>query len=376
MSDTPSRVRILNLPRPKIALVSSHLGRWPHRRHDWFAALATACNNLVPAGSTLLSAAGTTAAPYLPRCAELFGHRIETKPVSGVPRRARDRLCVENADTVIVLSARNHSRTASLVTELTQLPAGIRPVVWFARTASLVPLATAMSWESHGARPFRSRCRTPATPWTTSATTRLATVQDKRRDDWLIHCTRECDGPWPGQPRKEYLDNLILGRADSDHSVQCTLRRILVEGRLRAVSRPVRGAPPAVSFTSCPLEQLGSRRVFRPHRGRWDFEPYGLAISQDWLIARGARPVVYRDHPDLSGEDPFEQPAVSGGNTGIDWTGEQEWRHPGDIDLSLIPPDCGLVLVGQDTDVPAVSDHSSWPIAVISRFGKDDTAIQ
>ena len=78
----------------------------------------------------------------------------------------------------------------------------------------------------------------------------------------------------------------------------------------------------------------------------------------------------------LSGEDPFEQPAVSGGNTGIDWTGEQEWRHPGDIDLSLIPPDCGLVLVGQDTDVPAVADHSSWPIAVISRFRKDDTAIQ
>ncbi|MED5402193.1 MAG: hypothetical protein VX669_17525 [Planctomycetota bacterium] len=376
MSETRSRVRILNLPRPKIALVSSHLGRWPHRRHDWFAALATACSDLVPAGSTLLSAAGTTTDPYLSRCAELFGHRIETKPVSGVPRRARDRLCVEDADTVIVLSARNHSRTASLVTELTQLPARIRPVVWFARTASLVPLATAMSWETHGARPFLSRCRTPATPWTTSATTRLATVQDKRRDDWLVHCTRECDGPWPGQSREEYLDNLILGRAESDHSVQCTLRRILIEGRLRAVSRPVRGAPPAVSFTSCPLEQLGSRRVFRPHRGRWDFEPYGLAISQDWLIARGARPVVYRDHPDLSGEDPFEQPAISEGNTGIDWTGEQEWRHPGDIDLSLIPPDCGLVLVGQDMDVPAVADHSPWPIAIISRSRKDDTAIQ
>ena len=376
MSDASSRVRILNLPRPKIALVSSHLGRWPHRRHDWFAALATACSHLVPAGSTLLSAAGTTTAPYLRRCAELFGHRIETKSVRRVPRQTRDRLCVEEADTVIILSARNHSRTASLVTELIQRPREIRPVVWFARKPSLVPPAAATQWESHGARSFLSRRRTPATRRTIPATAQLATVEDTTRDDWLIHCTRECDGPWPGQSREEYLDNLILGRVESDHSVQCTLRRILVDGRLRAVSRPVRGAPPAVSFTSCPLEQLGSLRVFRPHRGRWDFEPYGLAISRDWLIARGTRPVVYQEHPDLSGEDPLEQPAVSGENRRIDWTAEQEWRHPGDIELSEIPPDRGLVLVGQDTDVAAVADQSRWPIAVISRFRKDDTAIQ
>jgi len=376
VSGTSPNVLLPDRTSRRIALVSSYLGRWPYRRHDWFAALSTACRNLVPGGSTLLSVAGTTTAPYLERCAELFGHRIESKAVRGVARSDRDRLAIREADIIIVLSVRNRSRTGSLIEEFLANPPEHGPSLWFARTTSLVPSRTARLWESGGARPFDPRPRVQVTRPATAGPGRLASVRQTNSDDWLLHCTRECDGPWPGQPRDEYLDDLILGRDSADHSVQCTLRRILMERRLRAVSRPVRGGPPAVSFTACPLEELATRRIFRGHRGRWDFEPYGLAISRDWLTARGARPVVYRDHRDLVDGDLFEQPAVSRGPGNLDWTIEREWRHSGDVDLESLPADRGLVLVGHDSDIPAVAGLGPWPIVVIGRFRQDQPAIQ
>ncbi len=362
---------------PRIALVSSHLGRWPHRRSDWFAALSTACDDLLPNGSRLLLVVGTTAAPYLARCGELFGHRVETVDSVGVSRGDRDRLSVSNANVVIALAARNRSRTRALIDQLLKDPSEERPAVWFARATSLVPQEIAEKWITLGAQPFDAQTGHPRQPPGTGGTVLLASNRMTDSGDWLVHCTRECAGRWPGQSQDEYLDDLILGRRSADHSVQSTLRRILVERRLRAVSRPVRGFPPAVSFSASPLKDLVTSRVFRAHRGRWDFEPYGLAISRNWLAARGARPVVYRRPADLLGDDPFEQPTESPGrHRRLDWASEKEWRHPGDVDLSLLPPDGGLVLVNHDSDLDSVAGISRWPVVVLSRFRPDGSAVQ
>ncbi len=362
----------------QVALVSSHLGRWPHRRRDWFAALATVCRKLLRPGSTLIHVHGTTTAPYLQRCGSLFGHSVVSKDTTNVTRSDRDRLAVRNADLVVVLATRNGSRTRSLVDNLLDPSQTHRPELWFSSTRSLVADEIAATWKHLGARPFDPQPTGSVTPPATTATNRLrlASQHEIHAVDWLVHCTRECSGPWPGQDHNDYLDDLILDRPSGDHSVQNTLRRILSERRLRAVSRPVRGAAAAVSFTACPLQQLASRRTFRAHRGRWDFEPYGLAISRDWLLAQGARPVVYRDHSDLMGNDPFEQPARSQGSGRYDWRTEQEWRHPGDIDLGSLPADSALVLVHSDDDIDALDGHGPWPVAAISRFDKTQPAIQ
>jgi hypothetical protein len=42
----------------------------------------------------------------------------------------------------------------------------------------------------------------------------------------------------------------------------------------------------------------------------------------------------------------------------------------------LLPPDRGLVLVGHDSDIPAVAGHARWPLVVVSRFRRDEPAIQ
>tara|TARA_Y100000588_G_scaffold173118_2_gene186963 strand:+ start:1103 stop:2233 length:1131 start_codon:yes stop_codon:yes gene_type:complete len=367
-----SRVR----PFPRVAFVSSHLGRWPHRRTDWFAALSTACNQLLDENSRLLLVAGTTTAPYLTRCGELFGHRVETLDSTGVSRGDRDQLSVFNADVIIALAVGNRSRTRTLIQQVLETPSEGRPPVWFARSTSLVSREITEKWTTLGARPFDPASRRRSDPPIAEATVHLATNRMVKSGDWLVHCTRECDGRWPGQSQDQYLDDLILGRSASDHSVQATLRKILVERRLRAASRPVRGFPPAVSFSASPLEELLTRRVFRGHRGRWDFEPYGLAISRDWLAARGARPVVYRLPGDLRGNDPFEQPTGSQGRHPMNWTREEEWRHPGDVDLSSLPDSQGLVLVHRHSDLGFVSGISRWPVLVLGHFRQDTSAVQ
>jgi hypothetical protein len=195
-------------------------------------------------------------------------------------------------------------------------------------------------------------------------------------DDWpyLTHCTRRRDGPWPQQDEAEHIDDLILARPDADHSALSTLRRILEQRRLIAMAEAIRGATRVVSFTAVPLAELRRLRVFRPHRGRWDFEPYGICIRRDWLEGCGVRHVVYGDDPlweDLSPDDrPFFQlrrtrrPAARGS---IDWAVEDEWRVVGDVDLSQIPRDAAMVFVPSRAEAQVVAGLSRWPVTVVSR---------
>ncbi|MBI3469588.1 MAG: hypothetical protein HY000_41840, partial [Planctomycetes bacterium] len=77
-------------------------------------------------------------------------------------------------------------------------------------------------------------------------------------DGWafLTHCTRACVGPWPGQSRDDYLDSLLDGGPDSDHSAVAALLRIVTRRRLVASSQAIRGRYPVVSFTAASLAEL------------------------------------------------------------------------------------------------------------------------
>jgi hypothetical protein len=195
-------------------------------------------------------------------------------------------------------------------------------------------------------------------------------------DHWpyLTHCTRRREGPWPEQNDADHIDDLILARPDADHSALSALRRILSQRRLIATAQAIRGGTRVVSFTAVPLGELRRLRVFRPHRGRWDFEPYGICIRREWLEGCGARHVHYGDDQlweTLSPEErPFFQlrktrrPAESGR---IDWSIEDEWRVIGDVELSRIPNDAALVFVPGRAEAEIVAKISRWPVTVIDR---------
>lgn len=194
--------------------------------------------------------------------------------------------------------------------------------------------------------------------------------------DWqfLSHCTRRQAGPWPGQAEEDHLDDLILSREEGERTPLATLHRIVRERRLMATCLAIRGATRVVSFTEVPLSELECLRVFRPHRGRWDFQPYGICIHRLWLEQTGARRVRYGDETLwatlAAAEQPFFQLCGTrprGGARTIDWTSEREWRHLGDVDLSRLPFDAGLLFVPTVAEARELAAISPWPVTVLQR---------
>jgi len=193
-------------------------------------------------------------------------------------------------------------------------------------------------------------------------------------DDWsfLIHCTRRPPGTWPDQSEEEFLDELILDPDNVDRSPLAALRRIVEQQRIVATYKTIRGPWAGVCFTAVPLRELPKLRAFRPHRGRWDFEPYGICIRRSWLEQRGSQPVCYGEQQlwdALADEErPFFQRKASRSkhtNRTIDWQVEREWRHVGDVDLSELPAADGLVFVPSEQEASEIATASRWPVTVL-----------
>ncbi|MEW5723272.1 MAG: DNA-processing protein DprA [Thermodesulfobacteriota bacterium] len=172
---------------------------------------------------------------------------------------------------------------------------------------------------------------------------RIRTNLDHR--DWLLHFTRRCPGPWPGQNLCDYYESLARGDENAGHTAFDTLGRILGERRLRASGRLIRGGHPSVSFTARDLSEVNDLLYWRAALARWNVEPYGLALDRRRLFALGARPVIYGDEG-VWGRLPegerhrfqLHRPP------GTAWKGEREWRLPGDLDLGLLGPGGCLII--------------------------------
>lgn len=188
--------------------------------------------------------------------------------------------------------------------------------------------------------------------------------------DFLTHATRRRNGPWPDQTEREFLADLILARDQVDRTPLSALERILSQQCLRASSDTIRGGQAVVSFTAIPLVELPRHRVYRAHRGGWDFEPYGLCIRRSWLVERGTRAVHYGDEADwatLPDQDrSFFQLHRTRGPNVIDWSTEQEWRCPHDVDLRSLPHDAAFVFVPTRAEAERIATISRWPVLVLS----------
>lgn len=141
----------------------------------------------------------------------------------------------------------------------------------------------------------------------------------------LFHFTRTPDAKWV-----KYT-TASGGTSASPASASAVLWKILHEGTLLGSDRWSAGRS-CVCFTEAPIQELVS--VFslieiaasQPERPR--YEPYGIAVSKEWLYAQGGRPVIY-DSPDAEEDypDPLRYrfvPYTPG--SGPDFTWEREWR--------------------------------------------------
>ena len=185
----------------------------------------------------------------------------------------------------------------------------------------------------------------------------------ERPEEWLCHWTRPCFGPWLDQTNEDYWDELILGCVTADRSAFGTLMRIVHQQKLFA-SQSVRGAAATVSFTDVPLSEFRSRRVYRRHKHRYDFEPYGIAIRRKPLQQTGVRKVEYvapEEYKVIESRDEFVQPK-SNVDSSIDWSEEGEWRHIGDLDLARVDPNDVVFFAKSENECDVLRGVSPWPI--------------
>ena len=150
-----------------------------------------------------------------------------------------------------------------------------------------------------------------------------------------------------------------------------TLLRILVGQKILGSRLLTRGSVPTVSLTENRVDEWHKLRKFQPHLGRWDYEPFGIAMRRLVLERFSARPVIYGDDPIWNSlspkQQPFFQTAKSGrGRNSMDWTQEREWRILGDIDLRQFGSSDAFVFVGDPASASLLQAFSRWPVVLIS----------
>jgi hypothetical protein len=408
----------------RVALVSSRLGRRLDARKSWFRALRSACRQIDRRNEVLVSAENTSVARILPRAAKLFRLRlIELSPcradetladwlarcwkahgrpaanglfpasfspafdvgeepgtriacTSAIPER--DRAVAGFSDDLLALMLRPKGNLHRLMRiRLKEAADDIRIAIG----PELTPEALVQELVAEGALPWRPseseasnrRASAPARGATGATIIALNSVPET---GLLTHWTRACPGPWPDESEEAYLDQLILHSDTIDRSAEAALHRIVRQQRILGTARTIRGGWRMVSFTAVPLTELPHKRVFRSHRGRWDFEFYGICIRQDWLREHGGRPVHYGEDADWmtlpESERPYFQQRYTRGTNqapAIDWSCEREWRVAGDVDLAELPPEDGILFVPTLAEAERLVAVSRWPVVVLTPPG-------
>jgi hypothetical protein len=399
---------------PWHAVVTSRLGRTPLAHHVELATLYRWVQQTVDAGAAPLTVMSTAADRWVIRACHLLGTepvRLELAPgdsggnpvqrsgvhpiTLGDAKVTRDEVAIMLADRVDVAMVRRGGTIHRLLLQRLAQDnlASVRVLVpvepwgqpvspgssrviqelidagavgycchWDApdpkRSADIVPVPT----NEHDSSPKR----------TTScdiAAQRL--LSDSR--SWLVHCTRARQAAWPGQSDEQFFDWLLLSAPQAaDLSPLVTLQRIVAQQQLIGTGRTTRCGRPVVCFSDKPILEVVAQRIFRPHLGRWDAEPFGIAIRKDVAKRLGALPVIYfapqRRSAKSTGlsttaNDDQAWRLQSVGTT-FDWTTEREWRLPTALDLRQLSPDDAIVFVASDDQCDKVA-NSKWPIVSI-----------
>lgn len=403
------------------ALVSSRRGRSHETQGVWFGVIRQACGGIADHAS-LMTSQKTTAHAFIQHCCTAYGipmvtyhfsrhrslpawfqairschrgqHEVRVSPQLGslsqnvesvrdVP--IQDRLLLALAQRLIVGKLRVNGHIHRLLRARLDADRHSAGAIQLAVGPELVPQATADALIRRG-----------ATRWNAIASHRSATRQSQpcEKSDrvagssnlagfveagvdldrkFLIHSTRRCVGPWPGQTQTQFLDDLIWECADADHRALATLKRIIRQRRLIAGCSAIRASQQVVCFSHESLRRRATRRVYRRHRVRWDNQPYGLAIAAAWGRQRGIRPVVYGDESTWqqlpADTRAFFQIATTRSGPSIDWREEREWRHLGNLSLRNLPPDQAVVFVPAGPASDELLAISPWPVVALPDMG-------
>jgi len=414
-----------------VGLVSSHLGRNLSQSHDWFRVFRAACAKVDRRREVIVTAATTTTHEFARRAAELFDLRLLLLTPPGKSQDFRswldsiagrpwpvtrcydahisptlaedqagfsreliqlplaDRILMAMSERLLLFHLRRRGKLLPLIKLRLADPAWRPQSVYVALGPELVPRRIADELLASGAVGWVvldglsdkriANARTDelriGSLDASDRSESLRIIRLPAADEWpyLTHCTRAASRAWPDQAEDDFLDELILSSKSADHSALAALRRILIQERILATSSAIRGGAALVSFTAVRLADVPGLRTFRVHRGRWDFEPYGICIRRDYLQQLGTRPVMYGDDSEWNrldaAERPFFQRQLSkNSKTGVstDWSQEREWRILGHVDLHVVEHDSALVFVPTVEEARTLLPICRWPIIALN----------
>ncbi len=403
-SRLPLPAELLSDRRPWYAIVSSRLSRNPLADRVALATLHHWNEQAIRTTSALpLVVAGTAAAPWVKRSCRLLGVEPVRLRLDGdnaqrggdaddfadayplrslAPDFDRDSIAFLLADRIDVATVRRNGTIHRLARQrLADDPSPtvrVRvPVEPWGQSAAAAEVRVLVELIAAGAVGYCCHWEDEAAEYPESADDRtdrhdggVAVAKVARRliecpEEWLVHCTRARSGPWPGQSEAQFRDWLLLSRpAPTDLTPLATLSRIVRQRQIVGTRQTVRSDRPVICFSAKAVLEATRTRVFRPHLGRWDGEPYGIAIRSAAAQRAGAMPVIYVDAesmPDVAVDQLWRVQAK--GQT-YDWTQENEWRIAGTLDLRRCDPDDVVVFVRSDAECRHFMD-AAWPVVSI-----------
>ena len=363
-------------PTPLQGLTCSRLGHDPACQQVVCRFLVRSVVQARDRGAKLLVASGSAIEPWARRAAELFSVPLQIVSIDrGEPEHvivrsrdgrslSRDAVLIALADRVDAFYVRRggtverclRDRIEQWQDASTRVAVGAGPRC---AAASLIDRG-AIGWyladaedEDEDEEPLRVDL-TRHDAWT------------RTDGQWLVHCTRGRVDAWPGETQRQFRDGMLLaGGYTANRGPLQALIRIVRSGRLVAAAQTTRRSHPVVCFSAVPLVELMQRRCFRAHLGRWDYEPYGVAIRLDAARNMGIQPVIYGDPKErdmLARRDRYRFHPV--GKT-YDWRSEREWRSAETVDLTRLADGDVRVFVRDAGDAASLPNIRPWPVTVI-----------
>lgn len=400
----PRRIRIaqqlgIELPerfvlddRPWHVVVSSRLGRNLIGRHADLAVLRRFIEQAVARNDQVAIVHGTASEPWCSRAAQLLQiepvrlfcndgsvaasktrHEPIWQPLQTPTSVCRDTVAIQLADRVDATFVRPGGTIFRLLEQrLASEPPGLAPSVQVAVTSYNQTVAQDLI--KRGAIGYWSPIQTRAVRWMDEGdeatnpphATKVLESLTQTPDRWLVHSTRGRSGPWPGQSLQQFYDWLLMSSPTIENSTPLdTLTHIIKQRRLIGSHQTTSCKTSVVCFSGLPLMQWLCRRAFRPHLGRWDAEPFGIAVRRDAAERLGCRPVIYGDQSTLATVSQSDRWRFQAAGKTFDWTSEHEWRCPSPVDLTDFAADEVAVFVQDPIHFSAVSE-SPWPVVAVS----------
>jgi hypothetical protein len=377
--ELPERFRLD--PSPWHAVVSSRLGKNLIGRRTEIAWMRHAIEKANHRGDRSLIVRDTAAASWAERACELLGFdpvRLAIEDSKEPWQKmalpvdvCRDKLCIALADRIDAAYVRPGGTVYRLLRE--RIAQDTSPTVQVLltqqendATQQLIAAGAIGYWLGQPTRD-ESIARVDGSHLDLSSHVSGSDSPDARSlfeapERWLIHSTRQRTGPWPGQSKTQFNDWLLLSPPVHEQpSPLETLNRIVHERRLVGSHRTTQSKEPVVCFTSLAIDTWLARRRYRSHLGRWDCEPYGVAINREAAMRLGISPVIYGDPAEVASIEEHDRWRFQATGSTFDWREEREWRARGIVDLKRFADDEVVVFVKEPGEVPLVI-NSPWPV--------------